>query len=188
MIACLGWGSLVWNPGNLPIQRQWHGDGPFVRVEFLRQSANGRLTLVLAPSAEPVRSLWAIMSSPNIQTAREALRAREDIPPKKAKRHIQSWSRGDENPLCILELAPWAGSRGVDSVIWCALPPKFNGMDDVSPTIDEAVSYLSPLVGPNRDVAEQYVRRTPRQIDTSYRRRFEADLNWTYSHCGGERE
>jgi hypothetical protein len=41
-IAGLGWSSLVWDPRDLPVQRQWFTDGPFVQVakEALRKREN----------------------------------------------------------------------------------------------------------------------------------------------------
>jgi hypothetical protein len=65
-IACLGWGSLVWDPGDLPSQGAWLPDGPQVCVEFLRQSNNGRITLVLNSSAAPVQAQWAVMHTNDI--------------------------------------------------------------------------------------------------------------------------
>ncbi len=181
MIAFLGWGSLVWDPGALPIHRQWHTDGPFVRAEFLRQSNNGRLTLVLAQDVEPVRSLWATFTGSDLAQAREELCKREGIPSKNIEASIGSWSLGDANPSHVLDLEPWAAARGIKSVVWTALPPKFAGTSNTAPTIEQAVSYLAGLTGPARDLAEQYIRRTPSQVDTAYRRRIEAALGWSHA-------
>jgi len=181
VIACLGWGSLVWDPRALPIQRQWFTDGPFAQVEFLRQSADQRITLVLDSSASRVRSLWAVMDAMTVDEAKEALRSREGIPNSNAGADIGAWSVGDAAPLLIVDLPQWAASRGVDSVVWTALPCKFNGENGRRPTVEEVLAHLSGLTGRPRDEAERYIRFAPKQIDTPYRRRMEAVLHWTVS-------
>ena len=178
IIGCLGWGSLVWDPRELPIHRQWFADGPFVMVELARQSTNGRITFVLEPSASPVRSLWAVMDSSDIDAAREALQKREGISKEHAA-YIGAWSHDDKSPDLILNLPQWATVHGIQSVIWTALPSRFEGKDKRTPTSAEVIRYLSGLTGAIRDEAERYIRTAPRQIDTQYRRNIEAALHWT---------
>jgi hypothetical protein len=178
LIACLGWGSLVWDPRELPIQRQWFADGPFVKVEFTRQSNDGRITLVLDSNSPPVRALWAVMDDADVNVAKESLRKRENIPPSKSN-HIGFWSRSDAEPALIVELPKWAQAHGVDSVVWTALPSKLNGTDGQRPNVDEVINYLCRLTGAVRDAAERYIRFAPRQIDTPYRRRIETAFQWT---------
>lgn len=177
IIACLGWGSLVWDPRELAIQRQWFDDGPFIHVEFTRQSQDGRITLVLTETEKPVRSLWAVMDATALSSARAKLRKREGIPEKNEVKHIGTWSTGQPNPALIPNLAEWANAHGVAHVIWTNLPPKFNE-NETTPSAEQVVKYLSELTGAQRDVAERYVRFTPRQIDTEYRRRIESALQW----------
>ena len=177
-IACLGWGSLVWDPRELPIQRQWFQDGPLVPVEFLRQSKDGRITLVLHESAVPVRSLWAVMDCCDLSEAREALCKREGIE-KTCEKWIHVWQPGMDAPKLIPDMPRWAESHGLHGVVWTALPPKFDGKNDVVPSCEQVIGHLSQLVGTKRDNAERYVRNASRQIDTLYRRQVEAKLGWT---------
>lgn len=174
---CLSWlGSLIWDPKELPIQRQWFDDGPFIKVEFARQSNDDRITLVIEETATPVRTLWAVMDTNNLQDAREALRQREGKP---ISAHIAHWKTGENTPATIPQLAEWTQAHGIDAVIWTALPPKFAATDNRTPQIDEVLSHLRSLEGAKRDNAERYIRLAPRQIDTAYRRRIEAELGWT---------
>ena len=177
-IACLGWGSLIWDPRELPVQGAWFEDGPLVRVEFARQSRDGRMTLVLDGSARPVRSLWAIMDRTDMAVAAEALRERGGVGTG-TPRWIGRWNLADDPADLVVDLPGWARTRGVDGVVWTALPSKFGGQEGRTPSIEEAVTYLRGLTGTARDNAERYVRRAPRQIDTRYRRRIEAEFSWT---------
>lgn len=174
VIACLGWGSLIWDSRELPIQRNWFDDGPLIHVEFARKSQDGRITLVLAPTESPVRSLWAVMDATDIATAREALKKREGC----NSNAIGSWTIGEPSPTLVLGLPEWAQARSIDAVVWTTLPPKFANRNAV-PTEKDVINYLSQLTGAVRDTAERYVRYAPRQIDTAYRRRIEAVLHWT---------
>ena len=181
IIACLAWGSLIWDPRTLPVRREWFLDGPFAPIEFTRQSSDGRITLVIDRGAPPVRLLWAQMESTDLSDAREALRDREQITAKEWASLIGSWQRGVPVPDTIPGLSAWADARGVEAVIWTALGPKFKGKDQgQSASAEEVIAYLSALTGPQRDHARQYIERAPCQIDTVYRRRIEASLGWSF--------
>ena len=173
-IACLGWGSLIWNQGDLPTRSAWFEDGPLVRVEFARQSQDDRLTLVMVADGPRVESLWVMMDTDCLEAAAEALRNRE----KTEREYIGRWSRGECSPDSILELAEWADERNLDHVVWTALPPQFNGKKGRQPAEEEVVKHLRALPRDARERAKQYIRKAPRQIDTPYRRRIEAELHW----------
>jgi hypothetical protein len=179
-IACLGWGSLVWDPRSLPIRKPWFNDGPLLPVEFAGQSRDGRVTLVSVPEDRArvawVRVLWALMAVDGLDTAIERLGDREGIPRKNHAKYVGRWcleasSGGD----CSWIIGMWARDKGVEGVVWTALSPKFE-------TVDEVCSYLSKLSHEDYakwKCAEEYVRKAPRQIDTEYRRRLEREYGWT---------
>jgi len=78
--ACLGWGSLIWEPGDLPISHEWREDGPKLPLEFARKSKDGRMTLVVCKQGTLCPTLWNTLSSPSLDEARAALARREDLP------------------------------------------------------------------------------------------------------------
>lgn len=176
-IACLGWGSLIWEPKDLPIHREWFDDGPLISVEFARQSLDGRITLVLVETELLVPSLWAVINTVDLDSSIEALRCREGISKKNVEKHVCRWSVGQPSPKLIPNLSEWADTNNVDHVVWTGLPPKFNG-EEISPTAEQVVEYLKKLSGEKRENAERYIRRAPRQIDTKYRRVIESSLHW----------
>lgn len=181
-IACLGWGSLIWDPRGLPIRRQWFEDGPFAPVEFTRKSSDGRITLVIDPGAVPVRLLWAQMVPTDLPDARQALADREGIERGGSSALIGSWREREDAPATIPDLPTWAKTHGLDAVVWTALGPKFDG-ENASPSAEMVIQYLQSLKGTLREHAERYIRCTPRQIDTEYRRRIEAALGWSHRNC-----
>jgi hypothetical protein len=177
-IACLGWGSLVWDPRELPIRREWFKDGPFAPVEFTRQSGDGRMTLVIDPRATPLRVLWALMVPSDLPEATKALCNREGIEDKNCSTRIGSWQARGAAPGSIPGLPAWAEAHELEAVVWTALGPKF-GTENRPPNMQEVIEYLRGLRGAAREHAKQYFERTPRQIDTDYRRHVEAALGWS---------
>ena len=181
----------MWKPGDLPVRGRWLKDGPFLPIEFARQSWDGRITLVLVEGVPSVRTLWAELALSNLEEAAESLRRREGIPEGPAEGHVGVWlygaqlveNRSQEGNEVVARIDPWGRSHGLDAIVWTNLPPKFRDESDRVPTAEEVISYLSDLKGAARTTAEHYVRMTPRQIATEYRRRIEAKLGWTPYDC-----
>jgi hypothetical protein len=175
-IGCLGWGSLVWNLRALPVQKCWFCDGPLLPIEFARHSNEDRITLVLTPGAATVQSLWILMLVTDLSNAISSLANRENT----SQENIGYWCLASTHQNESSEIiGNWASHIGLDAVVWTALPPKFNDQSGRIPTVDEVISFLQNLPQERQKNAEEYIRKTPRQIDTKYRRRIEAELNWT---------
>ena len=179
-IACLGWGSLIWSPRGLPVKSGWFEDGPLLPIEFARESRDRRITLVLTPDAALVRSLWTIMSDPNLEAARESLRLREGIGPRSASKHI-GWCDPVKHSdgLFANDIASWTKRQELGGAVWTALPPGFQNTPSEVPTAAEIVAHLRDLDAAPRRVVEEYVRRAPLQIDTEHRRTLEIEFGWT---------
>jgi hypothetical protein len=182
LIVYLGWGSLIWNQGALPIRGEWWYDGPFLPVEYARQSSDGRLTLVTHDSFCPIRVFWSIADVQSIEEGIRELRLREGISEKNEATHIGFWSsetkKANITHAFIEKISHWAYEKGINGVIWTALPPKFNDEAGRIPSADEAVLYLKSLPYAKQQNAKNYIIQTPAQIDTPYRRKFVSELNF----------
>ena len=179
-IACLGWGSLVWDPRDLPVRGPWHADGPLLPIEFARESDDGRLTLVLVPGRPLVRSCWALMQSDSTEDARSALGLREGVPAEHQGRDIGLWT-SDSHPEGEIarEIDRWARGLGLDAAVWTALPFGMRNQRGTVPSIEATLGYLRGLENPAAKNAELYIRLAPHSVDTDVRRAVAAEFGWT---------
>lgn len=197
-IACLAWGSLIWDPRDLPMIGGWRKDGPRLRVEFLRQSADGRMTLVLSKHARAVQSEWTLMNASSLEMAIHGLALREGITnTSKAnlKKTIGVWppqdSKSHENKL-ILDIGKFAKKHDISHVIWTNLGPKdpMTGLR-TEPKSNTVINYLlelqkkaesssNPIDKLRLEKAKEYISRTPLQVNTVYRKEIEDKLGWRY--------
>lgn len=173
-IVCIGWGSLVWEPGVLRCIGDWQADGPHLPLEFARTSRDGRLTLVLTPEAVPVPTLWCKLDYNTGEAAQAALAGREGT----SLHAIGLWPGSPPHfAVGAAEIAVWCKERGVDAVIWTALRPKFESVDGAGPIDAEAAAaYLGSLDESARARAREYVQRAPKQVSTSFRPTLELAL------------
>lgn len=179
MIVCLGWGSLIWRPEQLPLVNNraeaWKKNGPELPVEFLRVSSNGCLTLVVDSDAPKSRVLWNELAVATLEEAVDHLRRREG---DTRRSWIGRWPSSSDFE-CSEIVDKWARQQGLAGVVWTAIPPRFQEQNSIRPTLAEALDYLGQLEGKRLAEAEEYVRRAPLQIDTPYRRAFTQNLGWS---------
>lgn len=176
--ACLGWGSLIWNPSDLPISHEWREDGPNLPLEFARKSADGRTTLVVCKQGTVCPTLWNTLLSDTLEKAREALAMREGLP---STRNAAFWSDSGTSDHFGAELVgTWAKKHGFAGVVWTGLPPKspVSDQNNDHPSLEDVIFHLSGLKGDSAINAEEYVRKAPNQIATAYRTRIIEEFGW----------
>jgi len=179
-IACLGWGSLIWKPENLPIIGDWKNDGPMLPIEFVRESGGQRITLVICDNVAPVRACWSLLEAKSMDAAMSALAGREGISNKNVTTYIGycDLATGARHGLRADDIAAWAGGHKLDGVVWTNLPCGFKNSRQILPTGDQVVSYLQGLNGQALDDAREYIERAPLQISTAYRHQISKELGW----------
>lgn len=175
MIVCLGWGSLIWSPRSLPASGAWNPDGPQLPVEFSRVASDKRLTLAITPGAPPITVLWARLAVPTLDSAIAALAEREGC----SRESIGFWSEAQSSghPHSA-EIARWARDREAKAVVWTALRPGVPGQRGTPLGSAEVLAHLAGLQGAERERAEEYIRKAPRQTSTPFRSQIERRFGW----------
>ena len=174
-LAILGWGSLIWDPGNLHISGQWQADGPFLPIEFARISDDGRLTLVLYLDTKPVQTLWALSAYEDLNQAKENLRERERTSMERIG--YISILENDSNcravPQVLDYIRQWAVVKGLDAVIWTDLQANFKDKTKMELNAENVTAYLNSLTGVTREKAVTYIKMAPSQVETKLKKKIE---------------
>ena len=102
------------------------------------------------------------MDFQDCEEAKENLRVREG---NISEKYVGFWPSKDEIP----GIETWAKSKGVEAVLWTALPPKFNGVINRRPTLEDVITYLQGLEDTQKCSAQEYICKTPEQIKTPFR-------------------
>lgn len=188
-LAVIGWGSLIWDPGELKLQGRWRKDGPLLPVEFCRLSGGHRLTLALLSGAELQPTCWALSALPNLELALKNLREREKTFPE----HIHHLTRNGETvkntlPEVVQRIGSWLNSHPeLDAALWTGLSCNWEVRRKKPFSPADAVEYLKELCQASVSAAaEEYVRKAPKAIQTETRRLIELELGWTATELPAE--
>jgi len=184
-IAILGWGSLIWDPRNLEIDKSegrtgWFDDGPMLPIEFARISNDERLTLVIVPGNKDVQTLYAISKFNELDHAILDMAIREGC----AKSKIGSYVKADRKFKSIFtdiqtNIEYWINSKEeIEAVIWTDLPENFQKKVKLPLTKENTINYLIQLLPHKQSLAEQYIRRAPAIVKTTIRETIEQKFGW----------
>jgi hypothetical protein len=174
-IACIGWGSLVWNPGNLLVEnKEWFFDGPLLPIEFVRISSDKRVTLVIDEISSPISTLWNIMDTEDLQKAFNSLLEREGTIARRIHT-IDCTSKPETKIQKIVQ--EWLKTKNLDKAIWTGLYLNAN-TQNARPTISEIIKHLKSLDKHELQKAKEYILRAPKQINTKYRKLIVSEFKW----------
>ena len=183
--AILGWGSLLWQPKDLQFDKEigWSENGPKLPIEFARISKDGRLTLVITKDVKEVKTYFAISNYKTLEEAVLNLAVREGCGRKQIGSYDKSKDTFSKEVFFEKNILDWIKNTNIDAVIWTNLGENWEVKNDNGEVIDtivphERVDYLKNLKNHKRALAEEYIRRTPTQIDTHYRSLIEKELDW----------
>jgi hypothetical protein len=176
-ISIIGWGSLIWDPRDLPREGLWESGGPILPVEFSRVSRDSRLTAVIDyEHGAEVQTRYVLSPRVDIDDAVNDLRRREDTVKKHigfvdVKNGIDSATRNPNHRTDCDTVRRWLGGTNFSGGVWTALRPNFRDETERDFSIDRAIEYLASLPMSARRQALKYIRNAPPEVDTPLRRK-----------------
>ena len=173
-IAVIGWGSLVWDPGDLRIKDDgWHVGGPLLPIELSRVSERrGYLTYVIDERhVRKVQTRFALSRYSHLEDAVADLACREGcaahsvgfVEAKAGKTHRSRTVEGWRGIWDWLSTSP----TPAEAAVWTDLEPRFEGLF----TLDAAVEFWRTLPAGVASEARNYAEHAPAEVDTDLRRR-----------------
>lgn len=128
-IAIIGWGSLIWDPRELPREGTWQSGGPRLPIEFSRVSQDCRLTLVIDyENGAATQTRYVLSPRVDLDDAIEDLRVREGTNKKRIgfvdlKYDKDSGQICSDHQKACSEVKNWLkGTEVVGSVLDFTLP------------------------------------------------------------------
>lgn len=179
-IALIGWGSLFWNSSGLKIIGGWKEGGPYLPIEFARESEKTPLTLVLFPQASDVQTLWAQTKITDLKEAIAALAKREGT----KEVNIGYFSRLDGSSRCnavpevLARIEKWTDEKELDAVVWTDLKARFRKDLKMEVNEENVFDRISELPTEDFEKEGKYVTRVHDQIDTKIRRMLRLKFGW----------
>jgi hypothetical protein len=179
-IAVLGWGSLIWNPGELATAAPFAPNGPLLPIEFCRVAKDGRLTLAIDETFGDVCRTYSAQSAfADLDAAIENLRKREGtiaseigfVEPASGR---QSSVAMERHPQVVATIGAWTEAGGYDAAIWTALASNFGEWDKAGEpfSVTAAIRYLEGLNAKDPAAfarALAYIRNAPLKVETPVR-------------------
>ncbi len=179
-ILILGWGSLIWKPGDLPIEGQgedrWQSGGPVLPIEFSRVSSDARLTLVIDETeGTEVPTRIAKSTRKSLIDAVADLRQREGTTMKNIgfsdrKGQEASYKKEEQHAFGHKLIFQWLTAIDADAVVWTALETNYHPQFGRKFGCEHAAEYLQSLPKAPRANAVEYINRAPKEVATKFRR------------------
>lgn len=180
-IGIIAWGSLIYDSSILKIaDDKWFNDGPEIPIEFARISKNNRLTLVIYPAFDKVKTYYSLSSLGNLEEAIKNLAEREGTDIKNIGyinfKTGESRSKKME-PELKKNISIWNIAKNLDAIIWTDLNENFIAKLKHQFSLETSIRYLDSLSDEDFMLAKEYIINAPNQTQTRNRNALMSFIN-----------